>query len=95
MQRVHLLSGVSWAALFEQKDRWLGKANAGAGQGGSGKGRAGGVLVVIPADWKLDIKSELVKNHLAGCSVFTTEELIERYLRQVDLRQVAGNKRGP
>ena len=87
MQRVHLLSGVSWAALFEQKNSWLGKANAVAGEGGSENGTAGGALVVIPADWKLDIKSELVRNHLAGCSVLTTEELIERYLRQVAGKQ--------
>lgn len=87
MQRVHLLSGVSWAALFEQKNRWMEKANAGAGEGGSENGTAGGVLVVIPADWKLNIKSELVRNHLAGCSVLTTEELIERYLRQVAGKQ--------
>ena len=87
MQRVHLLSGVSWAALFEQKNRWMEKANAGAGERGSENGTAGGVLVVIPADWKLNIKSELVRNHLAGCSVLTTEELIERYLRQVAGKQ--------
>jgi len=85
LQRVHLLSGVSWAALFEQKNRWLPKA--GAVEGGSENGTAGGVLVVIPADWKPDMDSELLRNLPAGCSVLTTEELIGRYLQRAAGKQ--------
>ena len=93
MQRVHLLSGVSWAVLFEQKDRWLEKAGAELGAGGSENGPAGGVLVIIPTDWKLSAKSELLKHHLAGCQVLTTEELVEGYLRQAAGKQPEGLNR--
>ncbi len=82
MSRVLLFSGVSWASLLKQRDKWLEEAEAGAEDR---------VVFVIPLDWKLERKSEIVKNCMPGMpgipgmpgySVFTTEELIEQYLRQ-------------
>ena len=73
MSRVLLFSGTSWASLLKRKNEWLGKAEGGAEDR---------VVFVIPPDWELERKSEIVKNCLPGYSVFTTEELIEQYLRQ-------------
>lgn len=86
MPRIHLLAGLSWAALFEQKNLWLQQAR---------QGTAGGVLVLLPAEWGLDRKAELLRDHLAGCSVLTTEELIEGYLRRTAEKLPRGLGHGP
>ena len=69
MPQIFLYPGVSWASLLEQRGEWLSET----------PGKT--VCIIAPGINKENTERALTDT-LTGCTVYTTEELIQHYLQQ-------------